>query len=358
MKRYMVVIFIFFLVFSQGSQVEAFYQSELEGTYNKQALIQALEMIDSLSKYQVNYQVLDKKTHALIMVSQILVDQEQNRYDIRIKYLPPAQEEVSDQDPAKSFYLHMLAFNQFEEVYLSSSSIVSPLGQIDYRFKNKDLMKGETFVPLTNTRYVKDIQAKELSRSLKFLPKTSILSIHHQAFSRQKQGIIGTLSRLAIPMNIFNFDQALSFSLRNHINLKTEEATGPEADLELGLDWNWKNRPFNWSYEFRGDYKDLQLTPMQVFNRYQFDAGQITNKLIHYRFFINPKARIYQAILEGLVEDFSLNIFDHQTAKYYTTNYQLLVQVQPYQGDILGPEDLEILSVQELEGQLLKVLEK
>lgn len=357
MKRFLVTFLILLMGFRLEKPVSAFFQSEIEGLYNKHALIQALNNIDRLSKYQVTYQVLDKQTQSLFMSSQILVDEIQDRYDIQIQYFPVEQMAELKEDTKRSFYLHLLAFNQFQDVYLSRLSILPPLAQLDNRFEKFSVIDSEEFVPLTRVHPQKDMNGKRLSRSIKFLPNLSILTFNNQSISRRKDWLLGTASRMSLPLDIFDYKQAFSFNLKNHIDIKTIDSAGPETNLDLSLNWDWTKRPIAWTYDFSGNYKDSERPSSQLANIYQFDAGKVTKKLIHYRFMLNPKEKIYEALIEGLVEDFSLNIFDLQTAKYLTSNYQVLVRVQPYDGKLKGPEDLELISVNDLEGKLIQEID-
>lgn len=351
----------FFVIHSTFPVNAAGLDSDIQGPANRLQIIQAWKRILALEEYQVIYQLIYQKNQAIIMKANLLVDEKLGALDMKLTYYPQAQLDIKEGNLSKSLPIHILSRNHLQDVFVDSSSILRQLDKANVNMtKFKELgITDKSFIKIDQVQGPSKLQIRDLTKSIKLLPNLSgLYQLSNQQISRIGNSFKVFTSRLAIPQDILRFEDSLSFINRYNINIAKPGEERAQVNLDFAFDWKLNQAWFSWLYDFRVDYLDLNLTPRQIHNAYEFKASQTTDKLIHYKFILDPQKSTYQAELIGLVEEFDLNIFSNQTAKYYTSKYQLNIEVKPLQTPLLDEKELDILDIKQFQDILTQGMTK
>ena len=315
---------------------------------------QTLAKIRRLDQYQVQYQLKNQNTGEFLLYGRALVDQKHGAMDLRLDFYPATQESSLAETSQQPYTYHLLSFQDLQRNYLALDSLIQPsfVSGLTYQQIGQTFPLEETFVSIPS-RGNSDLLVSQLTPSLQLLPSLNQVRNFKpyqviRAIQDQRLGIRS--QRLGIPDGILNFDQTVSFYQRT--DYLSDEVAGQNLNVEASLEWQ-AHRPFiSWGLQLNGRLNQLQAVDQVGHMIYQYQSKTVSDKLTQYTFLVNPDMLTYQADFVGLVEDFDLNIFDHETAKYRAHNYQLSVYVEPLAEPLVEESDLNSLSLEDLNQEL------
>lgn len=321
---------------------------------DRQTIRQSLAKIQALDRYQVNYLVKNLNTGEYLLTGQALVDQNEAALDLKVDFYPTLQESSLTELRQQAFGFHLLSYNNLQNNYLSLNSLLDPSFIEDYLYQDLSATYSldQTLVQIPSQGN-SEIMFSQLTPSIQLLPTTEqVLEFSPYQILKADRRLAVRSQRLGIPVGILNFDQSLSFYQRVDYLLSESPNEQTHLNLEANLEWQTQRSFISWALQMNGRLNQLQAVDQVGHSLYQYQSKTISDKLTQYNFIIDPEALTYQAEFVGLVENFDLNIFDHETAKYRANNYQLSVQVGPTDKEIPAEASLNALSLENLNNQL------
>ena len=311
-------------------------------------IVRTLRAIRHLPAYQVDYQLMDQTNNIPIFEGQALVNQKESQLELKLEFFDAPIGVVSQDDPKTALKYHLLAYDNLSRVYLNFEDYFSQFPDSDRIDIDPEVLSNfrNTFIEVDQVKKDATLSILELTDSIMVLPQEDLLfNFRPEQVSLTDSDLLVRSSRLGIPFDILDFQQSLSFQHSIQLALSPNNLSGDRLDFHSELHWKNHQDVLEWQLNQKDSKENASLMGQNKDPSFIFTTGQVTDKLTQYYFKINPNNLTYDAELVGLVEDFDLNIFSHQTAKYRASNYQLRVQVRPVSFQLLAEGDLNLVDI-------------
>lgn len=260
----------------------------------------------------------------------------------------------------------LISYRDFDMAYVNLPELLNDSGfykQEHFSNKLKDeiqtYQQSYTAIDSQDTRQISF--ANDVFESLLFLPESSLIEqIPLSNVWKLNDLTLVQLERLEIPRLFFNY--AGQFQLDYQLNLEVSESEHriKNYDVEAShqIDISQNTPGFNINLTLDSEITDL-LLPMslvsndEVFEDYTRDSSlntnHITDKLTHVNLIFNEKEPAFKAVLTGLFEEMTLNIFTSETADFESYNHRLFIQIRETDEEIPRPDDISTMTMAEFE---------
>lgn len=325
-------------------------QNQLQADFDQ--LYRAYENLDN---YQITVSFYNVDDNRLISQNKVVGNRQTGDAHFSLTLF---QERADGQVDPVTFDL--LAYRYFDMVYINFPHLLKESHYFDQVYFDPAIARA--FGRYDN--YYTAIEGSELTinasdsllQSLAFLPDLDQLAlIDPDHIYRLGHRSMIDMERLEIPRDLFA--NAGKFHLNYQANLEIEPVDDPHKDYKVAtqhaLALNQNNTgvglEFNMESNITEDLLPVGFTE-EIQNYYfqeRIRSTDVTDKLTKATIAIDPDNLLYRAVLTGLFEEMSLNIFTSEPAGFESYNHRMIIEISPSQEPIPSPASLQKMSLDE-----------
>lgn len=256
----------------------------------------------------------------------------------------------------------LLSYRYFDMVYINFPHLLKSSRFFDQAYFSQETARAlagyRDYYTAINPSDLRLNLTDSLLNSVAFLPDLDqIANIDANHIYRIGQRTMIDIERLEIPRDLFNKSGRFHFNYQadveivpakdahkfydvtsNHSVAINQNNNGISLELDLDSDITTELLPTAYIPTVDGDNYSIQEI---------IKSSHVTDKLTKATITIDPDKQLYRAVLTGLFEEVSLNIFTTEPAGFESYNHRMVIEVSPTEATLPHPQSLNKMTLDE-----------